>query len=428
MTWPASKVHAFRARWVLPVQSPPIRDGIVAIADSTIVYVGADRGDYQGAVRPTDLGDVAVLPGLVNAHTHLEFSDLDAPLGQPGMPFTEWIAAVVQHRRQQDAEDSRSVGATIRRGITESLRLGVTTLGEIATSPWPWDQVSDQPVGGVVFRELLGLSSERIASQGGLASAHLQPGGWGDAWRAGLSPHAPYSVHPELLSRVVDLARHADVPLAMHLAETREELQLLASHDGPFVPLLQQLGVWDPDVLPIGRRPMDYLRVLAQAPRVLVIHGNYLADDEINFLGDRADRLSVVYCPRTHRYFQHEPYPLARMISAGVRIALGTDSRSSSPDLSLLAEMRQVAADHVEIAPEQILRMATIHGARALGCGSNTGTLVAGGPADLIVVGLPTGQRAPYSWLFDASTRVLATVCRGKRVAGSFDGNADFPP
>ncbi len=417
MTWPASEVHAFRARWVLPVQSPPIRDGIVAIADSEIVYVGADRGDY----RRTDLGDVAILPGLVNAHTHLEFSDLDAPLGQPGMPFTQWIATVVRHRRQQGAEDPQRAVAAIRRGIAESLRLGVTTLGEIATSPWPWDLVSDQPMGGVVFRELLGLSSERIASQGGLASAHLQPEGWGDAWRAGLSPHAPYSVHPELLSRVVDLARHADVPLAMHLAETREELQLLASHDGPFVPLLQQLGVWDPDALPIGRRPMDYLRVLAQAPRALVIHGNYLADDEIRFLSDHADRMSVVYCPRTHRYFQHEAYPLARMISAGVHIALGTDSRSSSPDLSLLAEMRQVAADHVELAPEQIMRMATIEGARALGCGSNTGTLVAGGPADLIVVGLPAGQRDPYSWLFAAPTPVLATVCRGKRVAGSFD-------
>jgi aminodeoxyfutalosine deaminase len=424
VTWPASEAYAFRARWVLPVQSPPIRDGLVAIADSKIVYVGADRGDY----RRTDLGDVAILPGLVNAHTHLEFSDLDAPLGQPGMPFTQWIATVVQHRRQQGGEDSPSVGAAIRRGIAESLRLGVTTLGEIATSPWPWDQISDQPVGGVVFRELLGFSSERIASQGSLARTHLQPGGWGDAWQAGLIPHSPYSVHPELLSQVVDLARRAAVPVAMHLAETREELQLLAAHDGPFVPLLQQLGAWDPDALPIGRRPMDYLKVLAQAPRALVIHGNYLADDEIRFLGDHADRLSVVFCPRTHRYFRHEPYPLARMISAGVRIALGTDSRSSSPDLSLLAEMRQVAADHSKIGPEKILRMATIEGARALGCDSTTGTLVAGRPADLIVVGLPAGQRDPYSWLFDASTPVLASVCRGRPVAGAFDGTADSPP
>lgn len=424
MTDAIPAVYTLRARWVLPVSSPPIRDGIVAIADSRIVDVGADRGDD----RRTDLGDVAILPGLVNAHTHLEFSDLDVPLGQPGMPFTEWIAAVVQHRRQHAAEDPQRAVAAIRQGIAESLQLGVTTLGEIATGPWPGDQVSGQPIGGVVFRELLGLPSDRIAGQIDLAQAHLKPGLLGEAWRAGFSPHSPYSVHPELLGRAVDLARHADIPLAMHLAETREELQLLASHDGPFVPLLRQLGVWEPDTLPIGRRPMDYLRVLAQAPRVLVIHGNYLADDETRFLGDHADRLSVVYCPRTHRYFRHEPYPLARMISAGVRIALGTDSRSSSPDLSLLAEMRQVAADHAEIAPDKILRMATIEGARALGCDSNTGTLVAGGPADLIVVGLPAGQRDPYSWLFDASTRVLATVCRGKRVAGSFAGNADCPP
>lgn len=422
MTDPLPAVYTLRARWVLPVSSPPIRNGMVAIAGSRIVDVRNDPGD----VCPIDLGDAAILPGLVNAHTHLEFSDLDAPLGQPGMPFTEWIAAVVQHRRQQAAEDPQRAAAAIQQGIAESLRLGVTTLGEIATGPWPWEQVSEQS-GGVVFRELLGLPSERIADQIDLAQAHLKPGRLGKAWRAGLSPHAPYSVHPELLSRAVDWARRADVPLAMHLAETREELQLLASHDGPFVPLLRQLGVWEPDALPIGRRPMDYLKVLAQAPRALVIHGNYLADDELRFLGDHADRMSVVYCPRTHHYFRHAPYPLAQMIAAGVCIALGTDSRSSSPDLSLLAEMRQVAAEHSDIGPEQILRMATLHGARALGCRPTTGTLKVGGPADLIVVALPADQHDPYSWLCEPSTRVLATVCRGKLVAGSFAGNAVCP-
>ncbi len=420
---PASDVYALRARWVLPVLSPPIRDGIVAIAGSQILDVGADRGEY----RSIDLGEAAILPGLVNSHTHLEFSDLEVPLGRPGMPFTEWIAAVVQHRRQHDPEDPQRMVAAIRRGIAESLRLGVTTLGEIATGPWPGDRISEQP-NGVVFRELLGLPSERIESQIDLAQAHLKLGRSGEAWRAGLSPHAPYSVHPELLSRSVDLARRGDAPLAMHLAETREELQLLASHDGPFVPLLRQLGVWEPDALPIGRRPMDYLKILARAPRALVIHGNYLADDEIRFLGDRADSMSVVYCPRTHRYFGHEPYPLTRMMAAGVCVALGTDSRSSSPDLSLLAEMHQVAEEHSEIAHDRILRMATVQGARALGCGPTIGTLDVCGPADLIVVELPTGQRDPYSWLFDASTRVLATICRGRLVAGSFNRNADFPP
>jgi cytosine/adenosine deaminase-related metal-dependent hydrolase len=294
----------------------------------------------------------------------------------------------------------------------------VTTLGEIATSDWPIDAVSDLPVGGVVFRELLGLSPERVEPLYHAACSHLARASLGTGWRAGLSPHASYSVHPDLLARAVDLALRAEVPLAMHLAESREELQLLASQDGPFVPLLEGLNAWYPGAIPRGARPMDYLRILAKAPRVSVIHGNYLADDEIEFLGEHADRMSVVYCPRTHRFFQHRRYPLDRMLAAGVRVALGTDSRGSTPDLSLLAELRQVSRDFPEVAPAQILRMATVRAAEALGEDPGKGTLAEGNPADLVFVALPDREGDPYELLLDAETPILATIRGGEFVAG----------
>ncbi len=187
------------------------------------------------------------------------------------------------------------------------------------------------------------------------------------ASRAGLSPHAPYSVHPLLLTKLVGLGAAANVPVAMHLAESREELELLARGSGPFRELLDGLGVWSPEVFGGGRRPLDYLKRLAGAPRVLVIHGNYLDAEEIDYLAARAATSSVVYCPRTHAFFAHERYPLAGMLAREVNVALGTDSRASNPDLSLLAEMRFCAASHSDVPAAAILEMATIRGARALG-------------------------------------------------------------
>jgi aminodeoxyfutalosine deaminase len=172
VTSPSPPVRAFRARWVFPVDSPPIRDGVVVIAGQHIRYVGPDAGD----IHAVDLGNVAILPGLVNAHTHLEFSGLDAPLGQPGMRFTDWIAAVVQHRRARDADDLAERTQAIRRGIIESLGHGVTAIGEISTGDWPVGAVSDLPMEGIVFRELLGMTPERIETEYQSARAYLELG------------------------------------------------------------------------------------------------------------------------------------------------------------------------------------------------------------------------------------------------------------
>ncbi len=141
------------------------------------------------------------------------------------------------------------------------------------------------------------------------------------------------------------------VPVAMHLAESREELDLLRDGTGPFQDLLDERSMWDPQAIPLGSRPLDYLRMLADAPRALVIHGNYLDDEELAFLGANRERMSLVYCPRTHAYFFHPPYPLGRALAAGVHVALGTDSRASNPDLSLLEEMRFVCAPILQLAP-----------------------------------------------------------------------------
>ena len=151
------------------------------------------------------------------------------------------------------------------------------------------------------------------------------------------------------------------MPVALHLAETREELELLQSGTGPFVPMLQSFDAWHPDVIPRGTRPLDFLRALGQAHRALVIHGNYLNSEEITFLAALAARMSLVYCPRTHAYFGHEPYPLASLLAAGVNVAVGTDSRASNPDLDLWEELRYLQRHFGDaVAPADVLRMATL--------------------------------------------------------------------
>ena len=175
----------------------------------------------------------------------------------------------------------------------------------------------------------------------------------------------------------------------MHLAESKAELQLLCSGEGPLRDLLVERGLWGQLALPRGLRPLDYLRQLARAQRALVIHGNYLDDDELAFLAKHADQMALVFCPRTHAFFRHEAYPLAKALSLGVAVALGTDSRGSNPDLSLLNEMRFVAQHYLDVSPADVVRLATLAGAQALGRDADTGTITPGKLANLTAIALP---------------------------------------
>jgi len=208
----------------------------------------------------------------------------------------------------------------------------------------------------------------------------------------GVSPHAPYTVHLQLLDRLVQIARNQHLPVAMHLAESSSELELLQHGSGAFRHLLEERGMWDRKAIPRASRPLDYLKRLALAPRALVIHGNYLDDEEISFLVSHNNHMSLVFCPRTHEYFGHDAYPLSRLLSAGVQVALGTDSRASNPDLSLVNEMRAIAASEFEVSRSSIVRMGTLCGAIALGLEDQVGSLTPGKWANLCALPCASGE------------------------------------
>ena len=370
----------------MTVEQPPILDGVLTVADGRVQQVGIDS---PAAV--VDLGDVAILPVAINAHTHLEFGDCHRPLGQPGMGFCDWIRTVLRYRETRKAP-ANAIAAAVR----ESLNAHVGAVGEIVTVVEGTAAAYEAPLGGVQFLEIMGHSRDRLHGARERAVAFLDdpapPG-----WRRGLSPHAPYTASPELLAWAATESAAREFPLAMHLAETSEEMEWLASGHGPFRELLQERGA-DVDAIEHYSDARGYLEHLSQASTALVVHGNYLSADDWAFLGRHRDRLHVVYCPRTHAFFQHPPYPLRSMLDAGVSVCLGTDSRASNPDLDIWKDACAVAQRHPDVSSAEILEMVTVRAAMAL-AGELSGTLTVGAPADF--VSIPLARQTTELNLFD---------------------------
>ena len=398
---------SYRARFVIPVDRPPIPGGVVTVADGRIVAVGEKNADQS----PRDLGDVALLPGLINAHTHLEFSLLEQPLGQRGMSFPDWIATIVQHRREQNKQlfnetdgFQRFRRRAAQAGLAESRAAGVAALGDIATLGWPRECFPAAGINSTIFLELIGLEATRLDSLMASARSFVQDlqDAAGDV-RPGLSPHAPYTASPQLIQNICEFSAAERFPVAMHLAESRDELELLENHSGRLVEVLCSLSAWHPEAIPLASKPLHYLQHLAAAHRALVIHGNYLTPDEIEFIAAHRDPLSVVYCPRTHSFFKHDPYPLASLLAAGVRVAVGTDSRASNPDLRMWEELRHVAAKHPDVSPDAILKLGTLAAAEALGIERDYGSITPGKRASFALVPLNKLTQEPLASLLESS-------------------------
>jgi len=400
------------------MRSPPIPGGTVRIRGGRIVAVSA-AGAGERAARRLDLPDAVVVPGLVNAHTHLEFSDVASPLDATG-GLPAWIGRVIARRRGRAAG---AADAAIRLGLGESVRHGVTAIGEIATGVPAGGYPADGPRLRV-FRESLALSPTLAASAGRPAIGDLaRLAASGTA--AGLSPHAPYSVTVGLGRRLVAAARRRGVPLAMHLAESDAEEDLLRTAGGEFRDLFERLGVWPAATPPALVPAADWISILARGPRAVVVHGTHLDRDAAALarLARHRDRLCVAVCPRTTLAISGRLPPVGLFREAGVRVAIGTDSRASTPDLSVLAECRQLAAAGI-VTAEEAVRMATLEGAWALGFERTSGAIVAGRPADLAILTTAAAGRDPFQAILDPATSVMATLRSGRVIGGGLPDRA----
>ncbi|MFM7056005.1 MAG: amidohydrolase family protein [Planctomycetota bacterium] len=365
--------HELSVRWLLNPDQPPQQNCRLVIEDGVLLAVQPATG------ADSDGPPLMLVPPLVNAHTHLEFSSLSQPL-QPPAPFTDWIRSVIRWRT---AEASPGVTdpqrAAIDSGLAESAAQGVQLVGEIATSN-PHLPPSKRPR-CLFFREVIGLQPDRCQQQLTMLEGFLdlRPQIEAAGGRIGISPHAPYSVHPDLLAQLATTARREHLPLAMHLGETREERELLERGTGLFAEFLRSLDLFDPAVFCGGRTLTDYLEALTLAPHALAIHGNWFDRSEWEYLR-RQPTITVVYCPRTHHGFGHPPYPLEEMLAMGVRVVLGTDSRASNPDLGIWHEFQYVLQHYPALDPLPLLSMITTTAAAALGWPEASQALIPGRP------------------------------------------------
>ncbi|MGO9601441.1 MAG: amidohydrolase family protein [Isosphaeraceae bacterium] len=419
-----------QARYVFPVEGPPIEDGVVVLQQGRIGWVGPAR-ERAGDL---DLGNVAIMPGLVNAHTHLELASLDAttsmtPTAQAVQTTVEnevaWLRRVVDTRRSRSEETLRR---TVGENLAACIAAGTTLIGDITTAGLSWDQIAGTAIRAVVFAELIGLKRHRGLQTSDAAwnwLATIRPEAQVAACaRPGLSPHAPYSTSDWLYHK----AAGSRLPLSTHLAEMPEELRLLEYRDGPLREFLEELGAWDDDWEPIGPSPADYVRrgELRNADW-LIAHGTYFDPSEFWQLRPEAapngHRVAVAFCPRTHARFGHDPHPYRGLLEKGVVVCLGTDSLASSPSLSVLDELRFLHRRDATLSGELLLTMATLFGAWALRAETITGSLRPGKSADLAIVGLPDRSDAdPYHLILRSEEPVLATVFEGDFVTGPWMG------
>ncbi|WP_439625778.1 amidohydrolase family protein [Gemmata sp.] len=399
------------ARWVFPVAGPPLAHGTVTVEGDRITAV-----EPRGArTADEDLGNVAIVPGLVNAHTHLDLSGARG-LIPPTDPdhFTEWLRGVIAYRRTRPPEQ---VQADIRAGLAECLRFGTTLIGDIASEGASWDAVAAAPTRAVVFWELIGLSEERFSASLDRWSGtsvlgwftpppDVRPRPGTDLCRWAGSLHSPYSVNAQCAKVLL----WVNPRLAIHVAESRAEALLLENRAGPFVEFLTGLGVYQEGAFASSWE--DFLTPVREPQKsssVLLVHANYLPRD----FPFRQSHF-VVYCPRTHGAFLHPPHPYREFLKRGVRVCLGTDSLASNPDLDVLAEARFVHARHPDVPGEQLLKMITLAGAEALGFAAEAGSLEVGKSADLVAVPLPDRDAAdPHELLFADHPGARRTMFRG---------------
>ncbi|MHC4960019.1 MAG: amidohydrolase family protein [Planctomycetota bacterium] len=387
---------------VLPDAKTEIDIGAVIVEGDRIVWVGP-ACDAPDADETVELGEATLVPGLVNAHTHLDLTHMRGKVPFNG-EFTDWIEGVIGGRR--DAP----IAEAAERGIREALARGTTAFGDIVSKRAFDDVVAAFAATGArarLFVEMVGFKPE------------LAEAAFADAWElaemrplpprveSGFSPHAPYSVSRELFDRAASVADGHGKPLAVHIAETLEELAFIRHGIGPLRELTRRLDADDPGFEPYGTVPDVLERLKVDRAPLLLIHGNYLRPGHV------PPGAYVVYCPTAHHFFRHPEHPALELVEEGVRVALGSDSAASGDTVDLLSETQFLGRARLDIDERTVFCMATEWGAAALGF--DAGRLESGRLADLAVFTPAAGHEI----LGRTDARCIYTVVGGDPV---FDG------
>jgi cytosine/adenosine deaminase-related metal-dependent hydrolase len=388
----------YRASWILPVVGAPIADGWVAVEHGRIAGVG--DGDMQDAV---DLGQVVILPALVNTHTHLELSYLRGVV-PPAHGFLDWIGQVIAARRRLSDPEDAVILQSARAGIEEARASGTGLVGDVSNTLVTVPLLREASISARVFYELLGFNPDDPLGLVRDARARVDQMDSGSGGvRLSLAAHAPYSVSPSLFAAIRDDldAHHGDLA-SVHVGESADEVEFITRGSGGWCEMLRGLGVWSDTWRPPGVSPATYLADFGFLDsRVLAVHAVQCDGEDLSRLATLGT--TVVSCPRSSRHVGVGDPPLEAFYAMGVKVAFGTDSLASVTDLNMFRELAAARKIAPRVSARDLIESATLGGARALGFGEQFGSIEEGKHASLIAVRLP----GPIS---DAEEHLLSGV------------------
>lgn len=381
----------------------------IKVSGSKITAVGPSES--LEADRWINLGRAVLMPGFINAHTHLELTSLGKMVHRT-RDFTAWLDQV---RELRNAQTEEYIKQSAREGIAQSLMHGSTTLVNHCNSGLSLEAMSEMPARGFILYELIAFDKAVLEKRLPLFKQRIRNTRETALMKSGLAPHAPYSVSNALFEWVRKIRTRTRCPMSIHLHEHLNEGRFLETGDGPFRDFLQRLGTGLDEYAPPGVSPAKHLENLGLLDeKSILVHCNYVSDEDIDLI--KKARATVAYCPRSHNYFYHENHPLERMLERGVNVALGTDSMVSNWSLSMLDELRYVRKNYPTIKPEAVLKMA-FSGARPLGLENEIGTLAEGRRADVVALGnLPDGNGLHIHDVFQDEVENIFTMVDGKEV------------
>jgi aminodeoxyfutalosine deaminase len=391
-----------RSRTVITMDGAAIENGAVAVSENRIVDVGRfDEIKTRNAGNTVDLGEQVLLPGLINAHCHLDYTCLRGKI-PPQKSFTEWIQAINAEKATLAPKDYVE---SISEGFAEAKRFGTTTIANLTVFPELIPQIQP-PVRTCWFAELIDIRTPERANE--LVDRAMESLGRARPPGAplGLAPHALFTASSNLFRWCEYISRRDNILLTTHLAESREEMEMFRAASGPLYEFIKSIGrpmndcgSKTPlelflDLIGSGGSPNRPGAIEVNQPYLswIVAHLNELTESDFELLERSNSKFHVVHCPRSHNYFGHSPFAFDRLRSFGFNICLGTDSLASNESLSLFAEMRAFQREFPSVSAEEIFQMVTVNPARALRYENALGQIRPGFGADLIAVPCSTSS------------------------------------
>ena len=404
-------MYILKSKYLLKDPDNVIVNGAILIDDGGKIKFAGQFEDIDGvdSCKTIDLGNSAMVPGFVNAHTHLELTHLYKCLDGKG-DFTDWIRQLVDIKREWTESE---YALSVRDGIKSSLNSGTTTVVDITRNGIALNELLTSNIRKLLFFEIINFDPDTAENTINDFKELISGISTDELLSIGIFPHAPYTVSGKLYRECNKVSDELDIRIATHIAETKDEIELLTSGTGHFVSLLNDFNMLNKWKHP-GLSPIKYLNNIGILNNeCILIHCNYLTEDEIGII--EKTKSNVVFCPRSHDFFRHKDYPFLSLKDRDVNIALGTDSLASNDTLSILDEMKFIRSCYPEIEPNYIFNMGTIAGATALQMDDCIGQLYPGYNADIAVIEFQNRDIGNvYDGIFSENSECVLTIVSGE--------------